>query len=112
MLALESEVLALYRGCKNPLEQIKIIAQCTEKKQAEIINILASYGIQTPPQKTRKSGASVHHETALKLYNSGLYDKEIAQALNVGRSTVHCWRKRNNLISNFKQNENQFRENY
>ena len=103
MLALESEVLALYRGCKNPLEQIKIIAQCTEKKQAEIINILASYGIQTPPQKTRKSGASVHHETALKLYNSGLYDKEIAQTLNVGRSTVYRWRAKNKLISNFKR---------
>jgi transposase len=43
---------------------------------------------------------------ALKLYQMGLNDVEIAKRLGVNNSTVSNWRKRNSLRSNYWKSKN------
>ena len=42
------------------------------------------------------------YQKRMKLYNKGLNDRKIDEKVEVSRSRMNSWRKRNNLTSNYK----------
>ncbi len=52
------------------------------------------------PEKHKKRRRKIDTEFALRLYRSGMLDREIARELGVSANAVNCWRKGEGLPSN------------
>lgn len=47
--------------------------------------------------KRRENQGKINHSTALQLYKAGMSDRKIAEMLDVAKSSVGYWRRKNGL---------------
>ena len=94
-----AEVREKYRRAEHKDVMLEILADltCSSKKEMR-----AFLGL--PPLKVKKSvpyseRPKLNEAKALKMYNEGLSDPEIARAQGVSANAVALWRRRNGLIS-------------
>lgn len=98
------EIISIYRCAKDKEAMIKILADLTCSSKNEMREFLGL-------EKSEKASDDVKHrekrkldeEEALKLYNAGYLDTEIAKKLHCGKSTVARWRIANGLKSKWRE---------
>ena len=97
----DHEILYEYRHAVNPAAQIKVLAELNAVSVGVMRNKLLDLGAELPaePTKTpRNLTASVIDDArAWELYNEGLCDHDMAEALGVSKKTVANWRQQNDL---------------
>ena len=102
------EICLRYRLAKNQKEQIQILADLNVTTKQEIIEVLKQGGMVVPEQKPPAPKVDkpkpprvfrFNTESARRLYDQKLTDKEIAAQLCLPVSTIWKWRKENSLPS-------------
>lgn len=89
------EIVSNYKQAAYPNKQIGILAELNACSKRQIKSILTEAGI-IPDTKERKLG-EWDKEAAMRLYDEGKIDREIAAEIGVSNATILVWRKANNL---------------
>lgn len=95
----DHEILYHYNHAADQAAQVEILAQLNAVDVPTMRNKLLDLGAKGVPQlKTNvRRNVSIDDQRAMALYNEGLCDLDMAEALGVSRNTVADWRKRKNL---------------
>lgn len=93
----EAEVRAKYRRAGEKSEMLKILCELTCSTKEEMQAFLGLEVVPKPP-KGRKQVVYIDNERARALYDQGMSDRQIANALGVTRRGVLDWRHRNRLL--------------
>ena len=93
-----SELRRRYRNGTS----IEILAELAGCDRKDVIYALEQSGValQKPDCNYTDVDAESHRIEAL--YDQGMNDREIAEALDLSQTTIAWWRKKNNRSSNFK----------
>jgi len=98
------EIIKMYQEAKNPGKQVTILAHmnlCPVKVIKEITGHTRKLSMEYKPLKMPQG---VCHETALKLYNAGYNDTEIAKEMGVYKGKIRMWRLYCGLKTVYKYN--------
>lgn len=97
----DSEILSMWRTCKNRNDQVQILADLNVKTRAEVLDKLRELGCDMRGVRTRKGGAPkkppMDELRAMDLYREGLDDLAISEALGESMERVKNWRRRMKL---------------
>lgn len=91
-----AEIQAKYRRANDKSEMLKILCELTCSTQEEMRDFLGLEVIPEAP-KGRKQVAYIDNDKARALYDEGMSDQQIADALGVNIQGVRNWRGRNRL---------------
>ena len=104
MIWTTEEIVRHFRQAKNQKRSIQILADLNNTGEDEIRAVLERAGEIKPaepkPDPFKKKGysiPSIDDELAMKLYNQGMMDKEIAEKMNLSVSTIWRWRNSQRL---------------
>ena len=86
------EVRKRFAQAENKAAEIRILADLTSATPKEVARFL---GVIWPMRSKR--GGRLDEERAMRLYNAGYSDREIADACSVCVYMVEQWRRRNSL---------------
>ncbi len=107
----DAEILQSYRGAKDPVKQIGVLADLNCVKEAEMARKLQALGVsvEIPPEKPRPVRKppipTFDVARALELHAEGLCDLDIAERLGVKQSNFAAWRRGQGLKANAKRAE-------
>ena len=102
----DGEILHSWNNAAKPAEHVQILADLNAVSKEEMREKLLELGAEGVPagRKKRTPKATGDYKPvkldelrAMQLYNDGLCDLDMAEALGVSRNTVADWRKRNDL---------------
>ena len=97
----DHEILYEYRHAVNPAAQIKVLAELNAVSVGAMRNKLLDLGAELPAEPTKTprnlAASAIDHTRAWELYNEGLCDHDMAEALGVSKNTVANWRNQNDL---------------
>lgn len=102
----DSEIGAMWRGCKNRNEQVNILADLNVKSRKEVLDKLRELQCDMRGVRTGNNGGGAPKKPpmdelrAMQLYEEGLNDLSIAEALGESKKRVADWRKRMKLKPN------------
>lgn len=93
----EEEIARLYKEAANKSKQITILSQLNLVTRREIIRVLRSRGLETPPP--RKRPRRIANEKKIRaMAKEGLTTRQIANALGMDYNCVYGWLKRRGLF--------------
>ena len=106
----DSEILSMWRTCKNRNDQVQILADLNVKTRAEVLDKLRELGCDMRGVRTRKGGGApkkppMDELRAMDLYREGLDDLAISEALGESMERVKNWRRRMKLPTHKKPAE-------
>ena len=107
----DAEILQSYRGAKDPVKQISVLADLNWVKEAEMARKLQALGVsvEIPPEKPqpvrKPPNPTFDVGRALELHAEGLCDLDIAERLGVKQSNFAAWRRGQGLKANVKKAE-------
>lgn len=99
----DSEIGAMWRGCKNRNEQVNILADLNVKSRKEVLDKLRELQCDMRGVRTGNKGGGATKKPpmdelrAMQLYEEGLNDLDIAEALGETQNRVKHWRRRMKL---------------
>ena len=96
----DHEILYEYRHAVNPAAQIKVLAELNAVSVGAMRNKLLDLGAELPDvtiTPRNLTASAIDHARAWELYNLGLCDHDMAEALGVSKNTVANWRNQNDL---------------
>ena len=96
----DHELLYEYRHAVNPAAQIKVLAELNAVSVGAMRNKLLDLGAELPDvtiTPRNLAASAIDHARAWELYNEGLCDHDMAEALGVSKNTVANWRNQNDL---------------
>lgn len=105
----DAEILQSYRGAKDPLKQIGVLADLNCVKEAEMARKLQALGVsvEIPPEKPKPARKPPNPTfdvcLAMELHAEGLCDLDIAERLGVKQSNFAAWRRGQGLKANAKR---------
>lgn len=97
----DSEILSMWRTCKNRNDQVQILADLNVKTRTEVLDKLRQLGCDMRGVRTRKGGVPkkppMDELRAMDLYREGLDDLAISEAMGETVNRVKEWRRRMKL---------------
>lgn len=102
----DGEIAAMWRSCKNRNDQVQILADLNVKDRAEVLDKLRELQCDLRGVRTAKTGGGAPKKPpmdelrAMDLYQDGLDDLAIAEALGETQNRVKEWRRRMKLKPN------------
>lgn len=103
-----AEIREKYRRADDKHEMLKVLMELTCSTKEEMQEFLGLDVIPKPP-KGRKQLVYIDNDKARALYDQGMSDRQIADALGVTKQGVRNWRERNRLRCH-KQDDQQARK--
>lgn len=105
----DAEILQSYRGARDPVKQVGVLADLNGVRREEMVHKLQALGepvaLQTDrPKKVRKlPEPSFDVGRARELHTEGLSDLDIAERLGVKQSNFAAWRRGQGLKANVQR---------
>ncbi len=102
----DGEIASMWRTCKDRNEQVNILADLNVRSRAEVLGKLRELGCDLRGVRMHKTGGGAPRKPpidelrAMQLYEEGLVDLDIAEALGESKHRVADWRKRMELRPN------------
>lgn len=110
MFMSDDEIRSSYRDAARPRDQIKVLAELNDVTEAEMRQKLEELGCKVEKKRGRKPGSKptgkpaepIDELRAMELWQEGLCDLDIAEALGVMEWKIRKWRQRMRLKMNKK----------
>lgn len=102
----DSEIVSMWRTCKDRNAQVRILAALNVKTKAEVLDKLRALQCDLRGVRMAKTGGGAPKKPpmdelrAMDLYRDGLDDLAIAEALGETKNRVKDWRRRMKLKTN------------
>lgn len=99
----DGEIASMWRTCKDRNEQVNILADLNVKSRVEMLGKLRELGCDLRGVRTGSYGGGAPRKPpidelrAMQLYEEGLNDLDIAEALGETQNRVKHWRRRMKL---------------
>lgn len=108
MFMSDDEIRSSYRDAARPRDQIKVLAELNDVTEAEMRQKLEELGCKVEKKRGRKPGSKptgkpaepIDELRAMELWQEGLCDLDIAEALGVMEWKIRTWRQRMRLKMN------------
>lgn len=102
MVMPDGEIITMYRQAADQLAQVRILAELNNVSESVMREALCDLGLDVPPARKRRGGFAqrIDFDAALRFYEAGASDREIAAQVGATPTTIQQWRNRNHLPPN------------